>query len=297
MANRNANKIKEPLGWRIFNVGNIVLMLLISFVMAYPVWHVLMASISNSGMLMAHRGVLIRPAGFSTAAYNYVAQNPMIPIGYRNTIIIVVAGTALNILMTICSAYFLSRRNQAITKYVTIFIMFTMFFSGGMIPGFLNVRDLGIYDTLWALILPTAVSTFNTIILRTAFMSLPDSLEESAMLDGANDFVILFKICVPLSTAVLAVLVLYYGVGHWNSWFNAMLYLQDRKLQPLQLVLRQILIQNDVTDMIQQSADQEQISETIKYAVIVVATAPILCLYPFLQKYFVKGVLVGAVKG
>ena len=128
-------------------------------------------------------------------------------------------------------------------------------------------------------------------------MSLPDSLEESAMLDGANDWTILTKICVPLSTAVLAVLVLYYSVGHWNSWFNAMLYLQNRKLQPLQLVLRQILIQNDVTDMVQQTADDEPIAETIKYAVIIVATVPILCLYPFVQKYFVKGVLVGAVKG
>lgn len=297
MRGSNANKIKDSTGWRIFNVCNIAFMIFLSFIMAYPIWHVLMASFSNAGMLMAHRGPLFVPAGFSYSAYEFVAQNPMIPIGYRNTLIIVIGGTTLNILMTICSAYFLSRRNQAITKFVTMFIMFTMFFSGGMIPGFLNVKDLGIYDTLWALILPGAVSTFNTIILRTSFMSLPDSLEESAMLDGANDWTILTKICVPLSTAVLAVLVLYYSVGHWNSWFNAMMYLQNRKLQPLQLVLRQILIQNDVTDMVQQTADDEPIAETIKYAVIIVATVPILCLYPFVQKYFVKGVLVGAVKG
>lgn len=297
MARKNMNRIKDPMGWRIFNVCNIVFMVFVAVIMAYPLWHVLMASISNSGKLMAHQGVLLLPAGLSTTAYDYVARNPMIPIGYRNTIIVVLAGTAINIVMTTLSAYFLSRKNQVLVRPVTLFVMFTMFFSGGMIPGFLNIRSLGLYDSLWALILPGAISTFNTIILRTAFLSLPDSLEESAMLDGASDLTILFRICIPLSTATIAVLVLYYAVGHWNSWFSAMLYLQDRKLQPLQLVLRQIVIQNDVTEMLQTSSDQELLSETIKYAVIIVATIPILCLYPFLQKYFVKGVLIGAVKG
>ena len=294
---KQKNAIKQSTGWRVFNVFNILFMCFMILIMLYPVWHVTMASISNSGMLMKNTGILLKPAGFSLAAYRYVANSPMIPIGYRNTLVIVIVGTSINILMTLLSAYFLSRKNQTITPLVMKFIMFTMFFSGGMIPGFLNIRDLGLYNSLWALMIPGAVSTFNTIIMRTAFLSLPDSLEESAMLDGASELTILFRVCVPLSTAVIAVLVLYYGVGHWNSWFNAMLYIQDRKLQPLQLVLRQILIQNDISDMIQQTTDQELIAETIKYAVIVVATAPILCLYPFLQKYFVKGVLVGAVKG
>ncbi len=297
MANKKNNAIREPMSWRIFNVFNIIFMCATMLVMFYPVWHVLMASFSNSGMLMKNTRLLLKPAGFSWSAYEYVVTNPMIPIGYRNTLIIVVVGTAINLLMTMLSAYFLSRKNQTVTKAAMIFVMITMFFSGGMIPGFLNIKDLGIYDTLWALMLPTAVSVFNTIILRTAFMGVPDSLEESATIDGAGDLTILFRIYVPLSGAVLAVLVLYYGVGHWNSWFNAMLYLQNRKLQPLQLVLRQILIQNDVSDMIQQSTDEEQIAETIKYAVIVVATVPILSIYPFLQRYFVQGVLVGAVKG
>ena len=297
MAKKKGNVIREPMSWRIFNVLNIVFMCFIMVVMFYPVWHVLMASFSNSGMLMKNTGLLIKPAGFSWSAYKYVVTNPMIPIGYKNTLIIVVVGTSINLLMTMLSAYFLSRKDQTITKAAMIFVMITMFFSGGMIPGFLNIKDLGIYDTLWALMLPTAVSVFNTIILRTAFMGIPDSLEESAWIDGAGDLTILFRIYVPLSGAVLAVLVLYYGVGHWNSWFNAMLYLQNRKLQPLQLVLRQILIQNDVSDMLQQSTDEEQLAETIKYAVIVVATVPILSIYPFLQRYFVQGVLVGAVKG
>lgn len=294
---KNANRIKAGKGWRVFNVCNIIFMICIIVVMFYPIWHVLMASFSNSGLLMKNNGLLLRPAGFSLSAYQYVARNPMIPVGYRNTLIVVICGTSINIVMTTLSAYFLSKTKQTLNKYVMMFIMATMFFSGGMIPGFLNIKSLGIYNTLWALMLPTAISTFNTIILRTSFMSLPDSLEESAKLDGAGEITILFRIYVPLSSAVLAVLVLYYGVGHWNSWFNAMLYLQDRRLQPLQLVLRQILIQNDVSDMMQASTDKEQIAETIKYAAIVVATLPILCLYPFLQKYFVKGVLVGAVKG
>ena len=206
---KTKNTIKDSAAWRVFNVLNISFMIFLAFIMAYPVWHVLMASLSVSGRLMAHSGVLLLPEGLSGAAYVYVANNPMIPLGYRNTLVVVIVGTSINIFMTICSANFLSRRNQAITKYVTMFIMFTMFFSGGMIPSFLNVRDLGLYNSLWALMLPGAVSTFNTLILRTAFISLPESLEESAMLDGAHDFTILARICVPHSTAVLAVLVLY----------------------------------------------------------------------------------------
>ncbi len=177
-----------------------------------------------------------------------------------------------------------------------MFIMFTMYFSGGMIPGFLNIQSLGLYDSRLALILPGAISTFNLIIMRTAMASIDASMEESARLDGANHFTILFKIMLPLTKATVAVLVLYYGVAHWNSWFNAMIYLEDKMKEPLQLVLRQILIINDMADMAV-GEDTEMISETIKHATIIVSTVPILALYPFLQKYFVKGMMVGAVKG
>lgn len=288
--------IKRSLGENIFNIFNIILMLFIIVVTLYPMLHVLFASFSKSSLLMKHQGILLWPQGFSTAAYANVIKNQMIPIGYKNTLFIVIVGVFINIVLTALGAYFLSRKDQILTKYIMLFILFTMFFSGGMIPSYLNVRSLGLYDSIWALIIPSAISTFNMIIMRTAFLGIPDSLEESAKLDGASHWTILFRIYIPLSKAVIAVLVLYYGVGHWNSWFNAMLYINNRDLYPLQLILREILISNDMSQMLNVNVDVEQIADTIKYAVIIVSTVPILCLYPFLQKYFVKGALVGAIK-
>ena len=295
MARRN--KIKVSAGERAFDICNIIIMIALSIACLYPVLHVVFASLSSGTALMRHRGILLRPAGFSWAAYQAVAKNDMILIGYGNTILIVVVGTVVNIIMSALGAYFLCHKEQTLHKPIMILITITMFFSGGMIPSYLNVRSLGLYNSFWALILPGAVSTFNMIILRTAFEGIPASLEESAKLDGAGHFTILWKIFLPLAKATIAVLVLYYGVGHWNAWFGAMMYIQDRSRYPLQLVLREILIANDVTQMVNQSVDVEQVSDTVKYAVVVVATLPILCIYPFLQKYFVKGVMVGAVKG
>ena len=179
------------------------------------------------------------------------------------------------------------------------FIIFTMYFSGGLIPSYLNVKSLGLDNTLWALILPNAMSAYNMIIMRTSFASIPDSLEESAKLDGANHFIIMCRIVIPLSGSIIAVIILYYAVTHWNSWFNAMIYLRDRTKYPLQLVLREILIQNDAGNMLDdfKALEQGSVAETIKYATIVVGTLPIMAVYPFLQKYFVKGVMIGAVKG
>ena len=172
-----------------------------------------------------------------------------------------------------------------------------MFFSGGMIPFYFAVKNLGLDGSLWALIFPSAINTFNLIIMRVSFASIPDSLEESARMDGAGHLTMLFRIVLPVSKATLAVICLYYAVSHWNAWFHAMLFLNDREKYPLQLILREILIQNDTSSMVTESAEQGYIGETIKYAVIVIATVPILCIYPFLQKYFAKGVMIGAVKG
>ena len=172
-----------------------------------------------------------------------------------------------------------------------------MYFSGGLIPSFLLVQNLGLLDSRWALVLPGAISTFNMIILRTAMQGVPDSLTESAKLDGASHFRILFQIILPLVKPTLAVLVLFYGVSHWNSWFPAMIYLRSRELFPLQLILREILVMNDVAGLDFAAGDVEMIAATIRYALIIVATVPILCLYPFLQRYFTKGVMIGAVKG
>jgi len=205
--------------------------------------------------------------------------------------------------MTCLCAYVLSRRNVMLNKPITLMIVFTMYFSGGLIPTYLNIRDLGLIDSLWSLIIPGAISTYNMIVLRTGFASVPESLEESAKIDGASNIRILWQIIIPLSKASLAVICLYYAVGHWNSWFNAMLYINRRELFPLQLILREILINNDTSSMVNDvtvqggAGEASFVSETVKYAVIIVSTVPILCLYPFIQKYFTKGVMVGAVKG
>jgi putative aldouronate transport system permease protein len=257
-----------------------------------------MASISDGSEIISHTGALFKPLGFSLEAYKLVFNNPMVGRGYLNTIFVVVVGVSINILMTSVGAYFLSRKDVFWKKYVMMAIVFTMYFSGGLIPFYFTVKGLHLDNTLWALIIPGMISTFNLIIMRTAFMAIPDSLEESAKIDGANHFTILFRIVLPLAGPTIAVMILYYGVGHWNSWFNAMIFLRKRELYPLQLILREILIQNSFTDNgLSTGDDALKLAEVMKYAIIMVGTLPILCIYPFLQKYFVKGVMIGAVKG
>jgi len=291
-------KIKRSKGEKAFSVFNYIFLSAVVVVCFYPVWYVLAASFSESNLLMQHTGLLFKPTGFSTEAYKKVFGNPMIVRGYANTLFILVVGVTLDIIMTSLGAYFLSRKNVMFKKPIMVMIMITMFFSGGMIPFYLTLKDLHLTKTLWGLIIPFMVSTYNMIILKTSFSSLPDSLIEAAQIDGANHFKILAKIVLPLSKAILAVMVLYYGVGIWNAWFWASAIIRDRKQYPLQVILREILLQNDVGSMSAgvSVADQEAVGMTIKYATIVVATVPILCVYPFLQKYFTKGVMIGAVK-
>lgn len=292
-------KIKKSFGEIIFDSINVIFLSLLSLLCIYPVLYVLFASISDGSMLITHTGILLKPLGFSISAYKAVFQNPMIITGYANTLFIVIVGVSMNILMTSLAAYVLSRKGVYFNKVFIKLIIFSMFFSGGLVPMYLTVKGLGLFNNLFALILPNVIITYNMIILRTSFATIPDSMEESARIDGANDFIILFRIIMPLSTSTLAVMVLYYGVGHWNSWFQAMLYIRERTLYPLQLVLREILLINSTDTMSGSSgnSDASSITESIKYATIVVATLPILVLYPFLQKYFVKGVMIGAVKG
>lgn len=293
-------RIRANTGEQIFSIFNHLFMCIAIIVTLYPMLYIIFASFSESDLLMMFDGtILYKPLGFSTAAYRSVFKNPNIVSGYINTIIIVVGGVSLNILLTTIGAYVLSRKNLMLNRAVTLIIIFTMYFHGGMIPSYLLVRLLHLDNSLLALIIPSAISTFNLIIMRTAFKAVPDSMEESAKLDGASHLRILFFIMIPLTLPTIAVLVLYYGVSHWNSWFSAMLYIRNRNLFPLQLILREIIIQNETSSMTIGAGydDREMLSETIKYAVIVVATAPILTLYPFLQKYFVKGVMIGALKG
>jgi len=291
--------MRVSLGEHIFRVCNTLFLSALMIATMYPILYVAFASFSEPALMMAHKGILWKPLGFSLETYGAVFSNPMILLGYRNTLFIVIVGVALNLLLTSFAAYALSRKTLQYRKQLTLVIIFTMFFSGGLIPFYLLVRGLGITDTLWALILPTAISAFNLIIMRTSFEAVPDALEESAKIDGANDFGILFRIFLPLCKPVLAVVGLYYGVSHWNSWFNAMIFLQDRSLYPLQLILREILIIGEANSMAEGASQDEIIilGETLKYATIMVATLPIFLVYPLLQKYFVKGALIGAIKG
>lgn len=282
-----------------FDVINYIITGLIGVFCLYPILYVIFASFSDPAKLMAFDGFLLWPLDFTTGAYAEVLKNTTIMGSFKNTFIVLVIGLALNMVLTIMAAYFFSRKDIMLQKPLFLVVLVTMFINGGLIPTYLTVCGLGIDDTLWALILPTAVTTYNLIVLRTGFLAVPESLIESARIDGANDFTILFKIVVPLTKASIAVIFLYYAVSHWNSWFQASIYLRDKSLYPLQLVLRQILLANETSSMMSGAdvGDYESFSETIKYAVICVSTLPILLIYPYLQKYFASGVMVGAVKG
>lgn len=291
--------IKTSLGERIFDICNTIIMVLLIILTLYPMLYILFSSLSEGNQLISFNGILLWPQGFSLEGYKAVLSNPTILSGFKNTLFILVVGLGINMTLTSLGAYFLSREGVMLQKPIMFFIVFTMFFQGGLLPFYLIVKSYGLLDSLWALILPTAVSTFNLIIMRTYFMAIPKELEESAFLDGAGHFTILFRIFIPLSMPVVAVLILYYGVGHWNSWFNAMIFLRDQELYPIQLVVRNIILENDNASMLGTTTliQSRDVAETLKYAAIIVTTAPILLLYPFLQKYFVKGVMVGALKG
>lgn len=291
-------EVKKTKGEKIFGVFNTLFMLFMILITLYPFFYVLFASVSESNMLMSHRGVLLKPLGFNMRAYTLVFKNPNIYTGFKTTAIVLVAGTTLNIMLTSIGAYLLSRRNFKFGEFMMLMVMITMYVSGGMIPRYLLIYEtLNLKNSLWALILPNAVSTWNLIVMRTNFRQIPESLEESAKIDGANDLVVLFAIVLPLSKAIIAVMILFYGVAHWNAWFDALLFIRDREKFPIQLIMREILISNSTDSMQSYGDSYNGVSESIKYATIIITTIPILMIYPFIQKYFVKGIMIGAVKG
>jgi len=288
---------KKP-GDYLFFIINGAFMIFLAVITTYPFLYVLFASLSEPSKFITHNGALLYPLEFTLKSYKAVLNNPNILIGYKNTLFIVVVGTVINVVMTSMGAYFLSRRGPLWKTPIMIMITITMFVEGGLIPGYLLIRNLGLYDSLWALILPSSISTFNMIVMRTAFQGIPASMEESAKIDGANDFTILYKIVIPLSRATIAVIALFYAVFHWNSWFSANIYLKSKSKFPLQLVLRNIVISSKTEQLTVGSAvgDSFAMEYTVKYAAIMVATIPILIIYPFIQKYFVKGVMMGSLK-
>jgi putative aldouronate transport system permease protein len=270
----------------------------------YPMLYVLFASVSDPVEFMKFTGFLTGPLGLTWEGYRVLLRNPSIPTGYLNTIIYVGVGTAVNMFLTTMAAYALSRTGFRLKVVIMVGILVTMYFDGGIIPRFLLVRALGLLNTRAAIILPVAIGTWNLIVMRTAFAHVPKSLEESALMDGANHFTILYRIFIPVSKATVSVIILFYSVNHWNSWFTSMIYLRDRSYYPLQLILREILLANQTLDNgsggevpANTGEGLFYLEEILKYGAIVVSTVPILFIYPFVQKYFTSGVMLGSVKG
>lgn len=292
---------QEGAGYTAFAAFNTLLLVLCCIVTLYPIYYVVVASISEADILGRNFGLLLFPVGqWNIHAYELVFRNSLVVSGFANTMFILIVGLAINMVCTCLGAYLLALKGSLLSKPIGFLILFTMYFSGGIVPTYLNVQSFGLIDSLWSLIIPGAISTYNLLIMRSAFSAVPDSLVEAAKLDGASHFRILTQVFLPLSGATLAVMVLYYAVGHWNAWFHASLYISDSKKYPLQLVLRQILLLNQNSEMAANTTDTGELAkyaESVKYALIVVSSAPILLLYPFLQKFFAKGVMVGALKG
>ena len=292
------NRIRYTREDIIFNVISYSVITLLILVCLYPIWYVACASITDPTIVAAAKGILLWPQGLTFDAYAEVFQDAEIWSGYANTLLYTVVGTILNVVLTAMVAYALAHRDLLFKKPLTLFITFTMFFNGGMIPTYLVIRNMDLLDTRFAALLPGMVSVFNFMVMRTQFESVPEALEESAKLDGANYWTIFTRIILPVSSATLAVMVLFYGVTHWNSWFNEMLYMpNDRTKWPLALITREIIVASSAAAVSEGGVMTQEKADAIKYATIMVSTLPILCLYPFLQKYFVKGVMVGSVKG
>ncbi len=290
-----------------FEIVNNILLLILTLVMIYPLYFVLIASFSEP-FEVANGHVLFWPRGFTLTAYKNVLKEASVWTGYRNTIFYTLFGTLYNLLLTIPTAFVLTRKKLPGRKALTWYFLVTMYFSGGMIPTYLNVKSLGLLNTPWVLIIGAGVSCWNLLVTRQFFEgSIPDELYESAQIDGANDFRMFGQIAVPLALPIISVMALFYGVGHWNAYYNALLYIRTSELHPLQLVLRNILISNEMSmaaaelegdlDAMAAAVQRAHMAEAMKYALIFIAAAPMLCAYPFVQKHFVKGVMIGAVKG
>ena len=285
---------------KIFDIALYIILGIITFLVLYPLVFVVSASFIDFIYVISGE-MWLWPIDFTVAAYKKVFSNDAIIQGFINTVKYTVIGTTINVIMTILAAYPLSRKDFVGRNLFMGIIVFTMFFSGGLIPTYILIRDLGMLDTFWVMVIPNAVAVWNIIIMRTFFQSIPMELQEAAKIDGCSDIKLLLRIVLPLSMPVIAVMVLFYAVGHWNSYFQALIYLQDQDRFPLQLILRQILIQSQTGEMLEGTSEsllsQKLSVEGLKYAVLIVANLPMLLLYPFLQRYFVKGVMIGSIKG
>lgn len=295
---KRTNRIRASLSERIFYGIVVVIVALFGICVLYPVVYIISSSFSSPKAVMSGN-VLLLPVDFTLTGYKAVLRYDNVWVGFRNSLFYMGFGTAINLVMTTLAAYPLSRRDVPFKGIIMFLFTFTMIFNAGMIPNYLLIRDLGILNTVWAMLLPGAVAVYNMIVMRTFFMtSIPEDLLEASKLDGCTDFQYLCKVVLPLSKSILAVIVMYYAVGHWNAYFNAFLYLSDDRLYPLQIFLRDILISNQVgAEMMDTYSENVGIEYVLKYALIVIATIPMMVIYPFVQKHFQKGVMIGAVKG
>ena len=296
---KRKNRIRRTFGSRAFDVVNVAFMFLFLLITLYPFWYVVIVSFSDGKAVLSSL-VKFWPVHFTLDTYKVVLRDSNILSGFKNSVIYTVCGTLVNLVMSTLCAYPLSRPILPGKKLFMRVIVFTMFFSGGMIPSYLVINQLGMIDTIWAMIIPGAISTYNMIVMRTFFMGIPESLHESAALDGANDLQVLVRIVLPLSKSILATMLLFYAVGHWNAYVNALLYLNKKAMFPLQSILRNMVVDGQFTEAQTQVGSVSSftvIETTMKYATIVVSTMPILLIYPFVQKYFVKGVMIGSIKG
>lgn len=288
---------------KLFDIINHILLLIIVIIVLYPLYFVVIASFSSPDAV-ARGEVLLLPKGFNLRGYKEIFKFKDVWVGYKNSIIYTIVGTLVNLIATIPAAFAFSRKELVGSKPLMLLFTFTMFFGGGLIPTYLLIQSLKIDNTMWALVLPGAVSVYNLIVARTFFVqNIPNELFEAATVDGADYFKYFFQVVLPISKPIIAVMFLIYAVGHWNAYFNALIYIIDRNKFPLQVVLREILIkQQSLTAggsaLNSESIEvQRQLAEMIKYGLIVVSSVPVLCIYPFVQKHFVKGMMIGAVKG
>lgn len=278
-----------------------VFMIGISLAAIYPLYYIYINSLSG-GVYVGSNQVTLYPKGFTTYAYSIAFQNSAVVTSFFNSVFYTITGTMISVLLTALCAYPLSRKDFYGGKVITFIIMFTMFFSGGIIPLFLTVRDLKMYNSIWAILLPSCISVYNVIVMRTFFQTISRELTESAYIDGANDWIIFRKIIMPLSKPILATMILFYGVANWNAFYNALMFLSDKALYPLQLVLRSIVIEGATTELAYAASSEGSLSvaidtKSVKYAVTAVTTLPLILCYPFVFKYFEKGVMIGSVKG
>ncbi|MDE7295960.1 MAG: carbohydrate ABC transporter permease [Clostridia bacterium] len=291
-------KVKDPVGDRVYYIITYIVLGILAAIVIYPLWFMIIASFSSADAVLAGK-VFIIPVDIDFAGYAKVFERADIWIGYGNTIWYTVAYTALSVLFTLTAAWALSRKNLPLRKFWMIFFTITMFFGGGLIPFYNVVSDLGMVDTAWAIILPGTVSAWNLFMAKTFFQTgVPDTIVEAAELDGANRARLFVSIILPISAPIIAVLTLYYAIGQWNSYFNAMIFLSDQNMYPLQLVLKEILTasESSVGGSGETMLEQFRLANQLKYVTVIVSSLPVFILYPFVQKYFAQGVLVGSLK-